>query len=66
MTCKDCKNFSNYQGGTCLSDMWETSADKDSSSCVGFDLKTEESEYSPHIVEEYSEYDRNFDEPLLW
>ena len=64
MTCKNCKHFSNYLGGTCLGwvDMIETNKDAEVSSCSRFCFNNGKvPNYVPIVREEYSEYDHDFD-----
>ena len=58
VTCKECSRFSNYMGGTCLYDMFETKPNDSTDDCAAAQRKEKEREYMPNIEEEYSEYDR--------
>lgn len=60
MECKDCTYFSNAYGGSCFgwADISDTKACDNANNCSRFRVKEKEPNYTPNIIEEYSEYDK--------
>lgn len=63
MTCKECKHFCDASiGGICLgwTDKQEASASDSADDCPRAERWDNIPQYTPNIIEEYSEYDRIF------